>query len=78
VTQVQLTPAVERASRKAAAWFWSLLQDFVFLNSVPTMWRITPPGHPFLGVTASVDNAALGKRLTLLLPPGVDLPEEVG
>jgi hypothetical protein len=46
---------LERACRRAAAWFWCLLQDFASLQSgIPSAWGAGPPSHhPFLGVDTS-------------------------
>ena len=38
------------ACRKAAARFWCLLQDFVWLQQVPEGWEGVPTDHPFIGV----------------------------
>ena len=52
----QPATVLERASRKAAAWFWVLLQDFVSRQGqgVPRGWGVGPPaGHPFLALDAA-------------------------
>ena len=66
-------PLPQRAARKAAAWFWCLLQDFVSLQTLPPSWMLDVPGatHPFIGV----DRSARGQlQLRLNVPPGLDLP----
>ena len=70
-----LTPAI-RASRKAAAMFWCLLQDFVSLQSVPPSWLVqVPQDHPFLGVVPGQGEQA--GRLVLNRPPGAALPDHI-
>ena len=60
---------VERASRKAAAWFWCMLQDFVCLGQAPWKPEVVGSSHPFLGFMAGT--------LRLNLPPGVCLPDRL-
>jgi hypothetical protein len=56
--------ALQRASRRAVAWFWCLLQDFASLHtSVPMGWGAGPPAtHPFLAVDAT------SRRIVVRLP----------
>ena len=62
---------VQRAARKAAAWFWCLIQDFVSLQRVPVDWLSKMgPTHAFVGVTG-------GSQLCLCPPPGLALPDQV-
>ena len=46
---------LDRACRRAAAWFWCLLQDFASLQTdLPSEWGAGPPStHPFLIVDTS-------------------------
>jgi len=46
---------IERATRWAAAWFWTLLTDFASSNNnLPPDWGAGPPAdHPFLAVDAA-------------------------
>jgi hypothetical protein len=58
------------AARRAAMWFWCLLQDFVHFKVVPSEWLgVVPPDHPFIGVL----NVADGMRLNL--PAELRLPD---
>jgi hypothetical protein len=41
--------AVTVAGRRAAAEFWSLLQDFVGVGQFPAAWGVLPGNHPFFG-----------------------------
>jgi hypothetical protein len=67
---------VLRASRKAAAMFWCLLQDFVSLQSFPPSWLVqVPQNHPFLGVVPGQGECA--GRLVLNPPPGANFPEQI-
>ena len=71
--------AAQRASRKAAAWFWSLLQDFVSLKKAPSEWVEVPIDHPFIGVrqfrpTADNDVMLIPK---LNLPAGAGRPVDL-
>ena len=59
-------PDLQRASRKAAAYFWCLIQDFVCLGACP--WELDS-SHPFMG--------ARGGKLHLNLPPGFILPGDI-
>ena len=60
----------QRASRKAAARFWCLLQDFVWLQQVPEGWEGVPSDHPFIGV----EEVHGVPKLCLHLPVGLHLP----
>ena len=74
---------VQRASRKAAAMFWCLLQDFVAVQEVPLGWGTeVAPDHPFVGVEAVGDGGANSQRgglwrLRLNIPPGFNLPNQL-
>ena len=68
------TTAPERASKKAAVWFWCLLQDFVALKRVPDSWGTVPPTHPFMGGQTGADQH---QTLALNLPAGVNLPADI-
>jgi hypothetical protein len=68
---------VQRASRKAAAWFWCLLQDFVSLQDVPPSWGDVPTSHPFVGVVIRPEGQEVVWRLRLNPPLGFQLPAEL-
>jgi hypothetical protein len=59
-------PDLERAARKAAAYFLCLTQAFACLGACP--WELDP-AHPFMG--------AGGWKLHLNLPPGFILPVDI-
>jgi hypothetical protein len=52
---------LDRACRRAAGWFWCLLQDFASLQpDIPSGWGAGPlSSHPFL----VVDSSAPSKRI---------------
>jgi hypothetical protein len=74
---------VQRASRKAAAQFWVLLQDFVAVQEIPSGWGTeVAPDHPFVGVETVgggvVSSQGGGRwRLRLNVPPGFNLPDNL-
>jgi hypothetical protein len=74
---------VQRASRKAAAMFWCLLQDFVAVQEVPAWWGSeVGPDHPFVGVETGGGGVASSQRgslwkLRLNVPPGFNLPDRI-
>jgi hypothetical protein len=68
---------VQRASRRAVAWFWCLLQDFVALQDVPLSWGDVPSSHPFVGVVSCSEGQQVVRRLRLNPPPGLQLPAEL-
>ena len=59
--------SVPRASRKVAAQFWCLLQDFA--DMAKPQWPPTPPDHPFIRVDA--------QGVHLNLPAGFALPSDL-
>jgi hypothetical protein len=62
--------AVVRAQRRAAAWFWCIIQDFVSLHKTSDLWGwAVPSDHPFMGHH--------GVQLELHLPPGLVLPRSL-
>jgi hypothetical protein len=67
---------VSRAQRRAAAWVWCILHDFVFVHgagesALGQAWSgLLNDEHPFVGVGA-------GERLVLRLPPGLVLPADI-
>lgn len=69
---------VQRASRKSAAMFWCLLQDFVYVHQqVPQEWLPQVDStHPFLkAVTTGGEGGK--KQLRLNMPPGFNLPAHI-
>jgi hypothetical protein len=65
------------AARRAAAWFWSLLQDFVDLGVVPEGWQGLAPSNPFIGVSSMGGGGSVAPRLCLNLPPEFSLPADL-
>ena len=62
--------AVVRAQRRAAAWFWCIIQDFVSLHKTSDLWGwAVPSDHPFMGHH--------GTQLELHLSPGLMLPRSL-
>jgi hypothetical protein len=66
---------VGRAQRRAAAWVWCILQDFVFLHgagdsTLALEWAGAAAGHPYLFFGTE-------GRLRLRLPPGLALPADI-
>ena len=59
-------PPADRAARKAASWFWCLMQDLVAVQEVPEGWGGLTPDHPFIGVVRLEGN----KRHLRLNQPG--------
>ena len=60
------------AAKRAAMWFWCLLQDFIQFKAVPGEWLgVVPPDHPFIGVLGVDD----GMRLNL--PSELRLPDDL-
>jgi len=51
IAGTQPPTCLQRATHKAAAWFWALLQDFASLQTrMPEGWGSTlPSAHPFFG-----------------------------
>jgi hypothetical protein len=66
---------IQRASRKAAAMFWCLLQDFVSMTSefVPSKWMVVNPDHPYMGVVRTAGSL----KMRLNLPAGFELPHDI-
>ena len=63
-----------RAARKAGAWLWCLLQDFVNLQMLPDGWgQGVDPEHAFVGVVGPIGSWTL----KLNVPGGITLPEDM-